>query len=334
LNHSGTVFGPVAQAMGICLAVVLAASLSHAQNTWPDKPIHFVVPFTPGGGTDVVSRHLLERLSINTQWVFIIDNRAGASGNLGLDGVAKSKPDGYTLGMGQTSNMAINPAAMLKMPFDPQTDLLPVALVAELPTVLVVKADSPYLSLGDVIKAASVKTVGAARISLALAGTGTVGHLAGEMLAKRAGLEFLNVPYKGATPAITDLLGGQTDCMFATPQAVMGLIAGGRLRVLASTSSKRVSSLQGVATVSELGYSGFEAVDWKVVVAPASTPPEVVRKLNAAVQKVLLDPAFIAQLAEEGSSPIGGEPAKVQAYIKAQQAAWAQSVKAAGLHFD
>ncbi len=318
----------------VVLSVPLMLSGVWAQNSWPDKPIHFVVPYTPGGGTDVITRHLLERVSVNTQWVFIIENKAGGGGNLGLDMVAKSKPDGYTLGMGQTANMAINPAAMLKMPFDAQSDLLPIALVAELPTVLVVKADAPYANLAELIKSAQSRSSAATRLTQALAGTGTVGHLAGEMLAKRAGVLFLSVPYKGATPAITDLMGGQTDCMFATPQAVMSLIAAGRLRVLASTSSKRLSSLPGVATVAELGYPGFEAVDWKVVVAPSATAPEIVRKFNAAVQKVLLEPAFIAQLAEEGSAPLGGEPSKVASYIKSEQATWAQIVKSAGLRFD
>ena len=318
----------------LVMTSLLAATWVHAQNTWPDKAIHFVVPYTPGGGTDVITRHLLERVGANTQWVFIIENKAGGGGNLGLDVVAKSRPDGYTLGMGQTANMAINPAAMLKMPFDPQVDLLPVALVAELPTVLVVKADSPYASMGELIKAAQTKSSAASRLTQALAGTGTVGHLAGEMLAKRAGVAFLSVPYKGATPALTDLLGGQTDCMFATPQAVMGLIMAGRLRVLASTSSKRLSSLPDVPTVAELGYPGFEAVDWKVVVAPSAIPLEVVRKFNTAVQKVLLEPAFIAQLAEEGSSPLSAEPFKAASYIKSEQATWAQIVKAAGLRFD
>ncbi|MGH6640006.1 MAG: Bug family tripartite tricarboxylate transporter substrate binding protein, partial [Polaromonas sp.] len=232
-----------------------------AQTAWPDKPIRFVVPYTPGGGTDTVTRHIANSITQDSKWTFLIDNKAGGGGNIGLDIVAKSKGDGYTLGMGQTANLAINPALLPSMPFDPVKDLLPVALVAELPTVMVVRADSPWKSLADAIKAAKAKP---GDVKQALASTGTVGHLAGEMMARRAGIKVLNVPYKGAAPAITDILGGQTDYMFATPQAVVGMIKGGKLRALAVTSKKRLAILPEVPTVAESGYKDFEAVDWKV----------------------------------------------------------------------
>jgi tripartite-type tricarboxylate transporter receptor subunit TctC len=234
-----------------------------------------------------VTRNLLDKLTSETKWMLIVDNKPGGGGNVGLDIVAKSKPDGYTLGMGQTANLAINPALMQKMPFDPVKDLIPVALIAELPTLLVVRQDSPMKNLSDVIQAAKAKP---GNLKQALAGSGTVGHLAGEMLAVKAGISFLNVPYKGAAPAITDLLGGQTDFMFATPQGVLGMIKGGKMRALAVTSTRRLSVLPEVPTVAESGYKGFEAVDWKLLVAPANTPASVIQKINAAVEKALATP--------------------------------------------
>jgi tripartite-type tricarboxylate transporter receptor subunit TctC len=315
-----------------CTALASLASLNAiAQTAWPDKPIRFVVPYTPGGGTDTVTRHIAEKITNETQWAFIVDNKPGGGGNIGLDVVAKAKPDGYTIGMGQTANLAINPAALPKMPFDPAKDLVPVALVAEQPMVLVVRADSPWKNLADMLKAAKAKP---GEVRQALAGTGTVGHLAGEMLAKRAGFKVLNVPYKGATPALTDLLGGQTNFMFATPQAVLGMLQGGKLRALAVTSAKRVAALSSVPTVAEQGYKGFEAVDWKVIVAPAGTPPDIVKRLNAATAKALTQPALLAKLADEGSSPMSGSPEEVAKYIKAQQAEWGALIRESGIRFE
>ena len=302
-----------------------------AQTAWPDKPIRFVVPYTPGGGTDTVTRHIANTITQDSQWTFLIDNKSGGGGNIGLDIVAKSKGDGYTIGMGQTANLAINPALLPSMPFDPVKDLVPVALVAELPMVMVVRADSPWKSLADAIRAAKAKP---GQVKQALASTGTVGHLAGEMMALRAGIKVLNVPYKGAAPAITDLLGGQTDYMFATPQAVVGMIKGGKLRALAVTSTKRLAILPDVATVAESGYKDFEAVDWKVIVAPAGTPADVVRRLNAAVAKALTQPAMIAQLAAEGSTPMSGSPEQVAKYIKAEQAEWGKLIRDAGIKLE
>ncbi len=309
----------------------LTAQAQTAPAAWPEKPIRVIVPYTPGGGTDTVTRHVTERITQDAKWAFIVDNKPGGGGNIGLDIVAKSKPDGYTLGMGQTANLAINPVALPKMPFDAVKDLVPVALVAEVPTVLVVRADSPWKNLADMVRAAQARP---GAVKQALAGTGTVGHLVGEMLARKAHFEVLNVPYKGAAPAITDLLGGQTDYMFATPQAVLGMLAGGKLRALAVTSGKRVAALAGVPTVAEQGYPGFEAVDWKVIVAPAGTPAEIVKRLNWATAKALTQPALLARLADEGSSAMSGNPEEVARYIKAEQAEWGSVIRQAGIKFE
>ena len=302
-----------------------------AQTAWPDRAIKVIVPYTPGGGTDAVTRHLLDKVAVETKWTLLVDNKPGGSGNVGLDMVAKSKPDGYTLGMGQTANLAINPALMPKMPFDPTKDLIPVALVAELPTILVVRQDSSFKNLADVVKAAKAKP---GFLRQALAGNGTVGHLAGEMLAVKAGFTVLDVPYKGAAPAVTDLLGGQTDYMFATPQAVLGMINGTKLRALAVTSMRRLAVLPDVPTVSESGYKGFEAVDWKMLVAPAGTPAPVIRQINIAIEKALANPAFQAQLIAEGSTALGGSSQKAAEYLRTEQTEWAGLIRASNIKLD
>jgi tripartite-type tricarboxylate transporter receptor subunit TctC len=317
----------------LCAAALatLSLNIAQAQNTWPDRPIRVVVPYTPGGGTDTITRHLVDKLVADTKWTLIVDNKPGAGGNVGLDMVAKAKADGYTIGMGQTANLAINPALLPKMPFDPTKDLVPVALVAEQPTVMVVRTDSPYKNLTDLVKAARAKPE---QLRQALAGNGTVGHLAGEMLALKAGFTVINVPYKGAAPAVTDLLGGQTDYMFATPQAVLGLLKTGKLRALAVTSTRRLAILPDVPTVTESGYKGFEAVDWKLVVAPAGTPAPVVKALNAAIEKALAQSTLQAQLNAEGSAALGGSPEKVAEYLRAEQAEWATLIRTAKIKLD
>ena len=315
-----------------CTALAALAFLGTARaDAWPDKPIRFVVPYTPGGGTDTVTRHIADKIAQDQKWAFVIDNKPGGGGNIGIDLVAKSRPDGYMIGMGQTANIAINPAALAKMPFDPIKDLVPVALVAQVPMVLVVRADSPWQGLADMVKAAKARP---GEIKQALAGTGTVGHLVGEMLGRKLGFKVLNVPYKGAAPALTDLLGGQTDYMFATPQAVLGMLQAGKLRALAVTSATRVGVLSSVPTVAEQGNKGFEAVDWKVIVAPAGTPVDTVRRLNAATAKALAQPAMIAKLAEEGSLPMSGSPEEVAKYIKSEQAEWGALIREAGIRFE
>ncbi|WP_342593155.1 tripartite tricarboxylate transporter substrate binding protein [Ramlibacter agri] len=315
------------------LAAIAACAFAGAAlaQSWPDKTIRFVVPYTPGGGTDAVTRQLADAITRDTKWAFLVDNKPGAAGNIGMDQVAKAAPDGYTLGMGQTANMAINPAALSHMPFDASKDFVPVALVAAVPTVLVVRADSPWKSLADLVKAGKAKDGG---LNQALAGTGTVGHLSGVMLASKAGFKTVDVPYKGAAPAVTDLLAGQTDFMFATPQAIMGMLQGNKLRALAVTSAKRVNALPNVPTVAEQGYPGFVAVDWKVVIAPAGTPADVVTRLNAAVAKAMTQPAVVARLADEASTAMHGNPQEAAKFVHAEQAKWATLIKQANIHLD
>ncbi|HWN48959.1 MAG TPA: tripartite tricarboxylate transporter substrate-binding protein, partial [Xanthobacteraceae bacterium] len=224
---------------------------------WPERPIRLIVPFPPGGGTDVISRQLAERMAANTGWTIVVENRAGAGGNIGLDAVAKAAPDGYTIGMGQASNLAINPALYAKMPYDPLRDFAPISSIASQGLVVVVSAKSTFRSLADLVAAAREKADG---VSLAHAGNGTIGHLAGEMLSRRAGVKILIVPYKGIAPAVTELMGGQVDVLFGNPLAVMPLVTGGLLRPIAVSSARRLGALPEVPTVAESGFAGFDAV--------------------------------------------------------------------------
>jgi len=317
-------FSNARRAFLVCAAAAawLNAAPAFADTAWPDKPVRLIVPYTPGGATDIVARLVAQKLADDTKWTFIVDNRAGGNGNIGMDVVAKAKPDGYTIGLGQTANLAINPTLFPKMPYDALKDLMPVSVVASQPVVLVVRADAPFKTLAELVAAAKAKP---GEIRQALAGTGTLGHMAGEVLAKRAGFKVLNVPYKGAAPAITDLLGGQTDFMFATPQAALSMIKGGKLRALAVTSV-----MPDVPTVAD-SYKGFEALDWKAIVAPAGTPPEIVKKLNAAVDKALAKAETIAQLQAEGSTPVGGSVESAAKYLKAEHALWGGIVRETGV---
>jgi len=304
---------------GVLLAATLATGLAHAQE-WPQRPVRMVVPYTPGGGTDSITRIIADKISQTDKGIqFVIENKPGAGGNIGMIQVARAKPDGYMLGMGQTSNLAINPVIMPDMKFDAGKDFTPIAVVAELPTVLVVRADSPYHSLADVIAAAKAKP---GQLKQALATVGTVGHLAGEMLAHKAGIKVLNVPYKGASPALTELIGGQTDYMFATPVSVINLIADKDLRALAVTSSKRIAAMPDVPTVAEQGYEGFNAVDWKMIVGPAGVPKEAVDRISKAFMTVSKDPEFVKRMEADGNTVVGGSAADAQAYLTKEQGEW------------
>jgi tripartite-type tricarboxylate transporter receptor subunit TctC len=316
-------------AAGVAAMLTGGAPLAFAQGSWPDGPIKLVVPFPPAGGTDTVARLIADKMTAANHWNFVIENRPGAGGNIGIDMVAKARPDGGTIGLGQTSNLAINPALYPKLPYNAVKDFAPVALVAGQPMVLVVKAGSPYRTLADLVAAGKAKS-----ISMASPGSGTVGHLSGELFAQRAGFSFLHVPYKGAAPAVTDLIGGQVDFYLATPQAVIPLVTAGKLKALAVTSLKRVPVLPDVPTVDESGYKGFEASDWKGLVAPAGTSPEIVNRLNAAMNKALGQPDTLSRLLAEGSVPLGGSPEDFSKFLKAENVRWGEAVRKAGVKLE
>jgi tripartite-type tricarboxylate transporter receptor subunit TctC len=314
------------------LALLLGSALpAAAQDAYPSKPIRLVVPFPPAGGTDVLSRSLAQAITASSKWIIVVDNKPGAGGNIGLDAAAKSPPDGYTIAMGQTANLAVNPALYASMPFDPLKDFAPIALISSQPLILVVNATSPYKTLKDLVDAAKQSP---GKINMASSSNGTIGHIGGELFQRRAGIKMTHVPYKGAGAAVTDLMGGNVDCFFGNSQAVGGQVTGGRLRALAVTSPQRLASFSNVPTVAELGYPGFEAATWSGLVAPAGTPPAIVARLNAEANKALASGEMKAKLAEEGSTPLGGTPQQFADFIRKEHAKWGAAVREAGIKLD
>jgi len=312
-------------------ALAFAAAYALADDAYPAKAIRLIVPFPPAGGTDVLSRAMAQAISVDTKWTIVIDNKPGAGGNIGLDFVAHAPADGYTIGMGQTANLAVNPALYSKMTFDPLKDFAPIALISSQPLILVVDAKSPYKSLADLVAAAK-KDPG--KVNMASPGNGTIGHIGGILFQRRAGITMTHVPYKGAGPAVTDLMGGSVDCYFGNSQAVGGHVASGRLRALAVTSPKRLASFPNVHTIAESGYPGFEAATWSGLVAPAGTPAAIVDRLNAAANKALATTEMKARLAEEGSTALGGSPAQFAGFLKAEHAKWGAAVREAHIKLD
>lgn len=314
----------------LALTTSLLCSGAWAQ-AWPNKAIRIVVPFPPGGGTDTIARETSQRVAAATGWTFVVENRPGAGGNLGVDTAAKAPADGYTIVIGQTSNLAINPTLYAKMPYDPQKDLAPIVVLADAPLVMVSSMSTPYKTLADVVQDAKAKP---GRINFASPGNGTVAHLASEMFQKSAGIKMQHVPYKGAAQALTDVISGTVDLYMASVPTLLGQIKQGKLRALAVTSPQRVDDLPNVPTVREAGFKGFEAVTWFGLLAPAGTPKEIITRLNAEFNKALQVPELKKRLNDEGADPVGGTPEQFAALIKDEIARWGRIVVESGAKVD
>ncbi|AGW90498.1 Bug family tripartite tricarboxylate transporter substrate binding protein [Cupriavidus necator] len=309
----------------------LPAKPARAQDGWPAKPITYIVPFAAGGSTDVLGRLIGQRLSQALGQPVVIENRAGAGGNIGTDYVAKAAPDGYTLVGGTISSHAINVSLYPKMPYDPVKNFQPVALIGTLPNVLVVNASSPWKSVQDVIAAAKARPAG---VSFGSSGNGTSQHLSGELFASMAGLKLLHVPFKGSSPAVQALLGNQVDMVFENSIAAMPLIQAGKLRALASTGPRRAPELPDVPTVAESGLKGYEIVSWQAIFAPAGTPMPIVNRLSAEIGKIIHEPEVRNRLVNMGIEPSGAGPAELSAFQKAEVAKWGKLVKSAGIRVE
>jgi len=312
------------------LALLLAGGTALAQG-YPTRPIRLVVPFPPGGGTDIIAREVANKVAAAEGWTIVIDNKPGSGGNIGVDAAAKANPDGYTLVLGQTSNLAINPSLYAKLPYDPVKDLAPVGLVASAPLVLVVSGTSPYKKLADVVAAAKAKPTA---LNYASSGNGTVAHLATEQFQKAAGVQFTHVPYKGASQGLTDLVGGQIQMYVSSVPTLIAQIKTGQLRALAVTSLQRNRDLPDVPTMAESGYKDFEAVTWFGVAGPAAMPKEVIGKLNAAFNKALATADVQKKLAAQGAEVVGGPPEKFASLIRTDGVRWGAIVKASGIRLD
>ena len=261
----------------------------------------------------------------------MIDNRPGAGGNIGLEVAAKAAPDGYTIAMGQTANLAVNPALYAKAPFDALKDFAPIVLVSAQPLILVVSSASPYKSLKDLVAAAAAKP---GALNMGSPGNGTVGHIGGELFQRQAGIRCAHVPYKGAGPAVTDLMGGSIDFYFGNSQSVSTLVTSGRLRAIAVTATRRMATFPAVPTVAESGYPTFEVSTWSGLIAPAGTPRAIVDRLNAEVGKALKSKELQDKLAADGSEPMGGSPQRFAEHIRAEHAKWGGVIREAGIRLE
>jgi tripartite-type tricarboxylate transporter receptor subunit TctC len=299
-----------------------------AQAGYPAKPIRVIVPFPAGGGTDVIGRHLGNKMNEIPGWKTIIDNVPGAGGNIGLGAAAKSPPDGLTLVLGQTSNLAIAPALYAKVPYDPVKDFAPVTLVTSVPVTFLVAADSPIKNLADLVKAAKAKP---GEITFATSGNGTVAHLTGEMFKRMAGVDMVHIPYKGAASAFPDLIGGRVQVFVSSLETGLPQMRTKAVRALAVASMSRVPAVPDVPTFHELGYKNFEALTWFGVLAPAGTPEAVVNRLSSEITKM---PDVQEKFAATSGGEIKTGPKEFAALINAELVKWAKVVKESGAKVD
>lgn len=315
---TGPYFTMVVRMVGMAIAMAWSAL---ALAAYPDKPLRMVVPFTPGGGTDIVARGLGAGISKELGQPVVVDNRPGAGTVVGTDAVAKSAPDGYTLLVATFAN-AVNPSMQPKLPYAWDKDFAAVSLVARGPNVLVVRSDSPYKSVSDILKAAKA-TPG--KLTYASYGNGTSAHLAGEMFTNLAKVDITHVAYKGAGPAITDVLGGHVDMLFGTAAAVAGHVSNGRLRALGVTTPERSPSFPNLPAIGET-VQGYSVVSWYGIFVPVGTPAEVITKLNAAIARVAKTDEFRKRLEPEGVVIETGTPAELDSFLRAEVEKWRRIV--------
>jgi tripartite-type tricarboxylate transporter receptor subunit TctC len=311
-------------------ALAVATPLAAGAQDYPSRPIKLVVPFGPGTTTDIVARIYAEAMAKPLGQAIVVENKAGAGGNIGSDLVAKAQPDGYTIVMGTVGTHAINPGLYRKMPYDAQKDFAPIGFAGYTPTLLVVAANSPLQSLKD-LQAAAKKSGG---ISFASAGNGTSGHLAGELLKARLGGEMVHVPYKEGGLALSDVMAGQTQFMFYHPAAVMPQVKAGKLRALGVSSAKRTAAAPDVPTITEQGFGEFDLVAWFMLYAPAATPAPVLAKLRDAVAQAVTNPEVKAKLAAQGLEVPLLKPDELLAFNRTEIAKWSELVKRSGAHVD
>ena len=316
-----------ATVLGLALTVPLVAL---ADGAYPDKPIKFVVPYPPGGGTDVVARIVQQRLQAALGQPIVIDNKGGAGGSLGTDIVAKAAPDGYTV-LFTLSSHTINPAIFPKLPFDTIKDFEPVGLVASLPQLLAANMAVPVRNVADVVAQAKAAPD---KFSFASVGNGSPGHLAGELMVLRTGAQMAHIPYRGGGPAVTDVIGGQVPLLWVSIPAAAAQVKAGKLRALAVSTVKRSPAFPDVPTMQEAGVADFEVDSWYAMLVPAKTPRPIIDKLNKALNTVLAEPAIRAQLLDQGADAVGGTPEALGKVIAAEVPKWIKLAKDANIKAD
>jgi tripartite-type tricarboxylate transporter receptor subunit TctC len=316
------------QTKKIMIAFAAAALLggwhsAQAQN-WPTKPVRFIVPFTPGGGNDTIARLVGQKLSAALGQQVIVDNRAGAGGTIGAEAAARSAPDGYTIFLAGVATHGINPNLRSKLPYDPVKDFQPVSLIASAPLIVVVHPSLPVRNTRDLIALAKSKP---GQVTYASNGAGGSSHMAVELFNMMTGTKMLHVPYKGLSPALTDLISGQVQVMFSSAVAMLPQVKSGRLRAIAMTGAKRSPALPDVPTVAESGVPGYETGSWYGVVAPAGTPKPIVGRLAQEIAAISKSPEVNHRLVEDAAIPVGSTPEEFGAFIRKELARWAKVVQ-------
>ena len=312
-----------------CLALLLAACAVSAQE-WPAKPIRWIVPYPPGGGTDVIARIMQNRMAEGLGQPIVIENRGGAGGALGTEAAARAAPDGYTL-LFTLSSHTINPL-LYKLHYDVERDFAPVSLIVSVPQLIAANPDSPIKSMSELVASAKAQP---GKLSFASVGNGTPSHIAGELLKLKMGIDLLHVPYKGGGPAVTDTIGGQVPLILVTAPAAMSQVRAGRLRALAVTTLKRSPGAPDVPTVAEaLNLPDYEVDSWYAMFAPANTPPAIIARIQKEIARVVQLPDVRQKLIEQGGDPVGGPPEQLERVVKAELKKWAEVIQAAKIKVD
>jgi len=315
----------------VALAFAIAAPAAIAQ-PWPAKPIRLVVPFAPGGSSEIIARSLAAPLSAALGQQVYVDNKPGGAGNVAMEEVKRAPADGYTMILGHVGVLAVNPALFGKaLPYDPVKDFIPVTLVATVPNVIAVNPDLSVTTLAELVRKAKAEP---GKLNYGSAGNGSAGHLAMEYFKQQAKVDIVHVPYKGTGPMLTDLMGGQTQLTFNGVPPIIGQIKGGKLRPIAVGSSKRVPSLPDVPTIAESGYPGFETSQWYGILLPAGTPAPIVERLHREIVAALAKPDTTKRIVEDGGVAVGNSPAEFAALIAREEKRWGEVVRNAGVKPD
>ncbi|SHI04487.1 Bug family tripartite tricarboxylate transporter substrate binding protein [Pollutimonas bauzanensis] len=313
----------------ILLASGMAVPTIAPAQSFPDRPVRIIVPQTPGGASDALARIIGQKLGDKWGQTVVIENRPGAGGNVGMEAVIAARPDGYTLLMSYVGTQAINGALYKKLSFDPGKDFAPVATLATLPFVMVAKADAAFKTIPEILDAAKK-----GRITYGSAGNGSVNHLVGEMFNAAAKVKLVHIPYRGAAPALQDLMGGQIDLVFTSLPSVAGFIKSGTLHPIAVTSGRRVPSFNSIPTIAEAGFKDFDVNPWFGLMAPKKTPPDVILKINKDVNELLRSKDVMASFAAQGAEPYATSPDDFAAVLQADVVKWGEVVKASGAQVD
>jgi tripartite-type tricarboxylate transporter receptor subunit TctC len=313
------------------LSIVLAAPLCALAQAWPTKPVKIIVPYPPGGSTDILARVLAEKITPSIGQQMVVENRAGATGVIGAEAVAKSPADGYTVLMGVNGPITIAPAIRSNLPYDPLKDFAPVILVADAPKLLVINPSIPANNLQEFLAWAKAQPK---PINFASAGIGATGHLASEMLRQRGGFQGNHIPYKGGGPAITDVIAGHVQYMFEVMPQLLPHVQAGRLKALGISSAERSKALPSLPTIAEQGLPGFQSSTWFGILAPAGTPATVVSRLNAEFTKALQDPDMSKRVADLGATWSPNSPADYARFLRADLDKWREVIAKSGAKFD